>query len=54
MQQPRWSVLRERWTTTLKKTEETLAADLATRVGEKEAEIMQGHMMLSDGSDADR
>lgn len=30
---------------TLKKTEE-LAADLATRVGEKEAEIMQGHMML--------
>jgi phosphotransferase system enzyme I (PtsI) len=31
--------------TTLKKTEE-LAADLATRVGEKEAEIMQGHMML--------
>ena len=30
--------------TTLKKTEE-LAADLATRVGEKEAEIMQGHMM---------
>ena len=31
--------------TTLKKTEK-LAADLATRVGEKEAEIMQGHMML--------
>ena len=31
--------------TTLKKTEE-LAADLATRGGEKEAEIMQGHMML--------
>ena len=31
--------------TTLKKTEE-LAVDLATRVGEKEAEIMQGHMML--------
>ena len=30
---------------TLKNTEE-LAADLATRVGEKEAEIMQGHMML--------
>ena len=30
---------------TLKKTEE-LAADLATRVGEKEAEIMQSHMML--------
>ena len=30
---------------TLKKTEE-LAANLATRVGEKEAEIMQGHMML--------
>lgn len=30
---------------TLKKTEE-LAADLATRVGEREAEIMQGHMML--------
>ena len=30
---------------TLKKTEE-LAADLATRVGEKKAEIMQGHMML--------
>lgn len=30
---------------TLKKTEK-LAADLATRVGEKEAEIMQGHMML--------
>ena len=30
---------------TLKKTKE-LAADLATRVGEKEAEIMQGHMML--------
>ena len=25
---------------------ETLAADLATRVGEKEAEIMQGHLML--------
>ncbi|MDD3251547.1 MAG: phosphoenolpyruvate--protein phosphotransferase [Lachnospiraceae bacterium] len=30
---------------TMKDTE-VLAADLATRVGEKEAEIMQGHMML--------
>lgn len=30
---------------TIKDTE-ILAADLATRVGEKEAEIMQGHMML--------
>lgn len=30
---------------TMKDTEE-LAADLATRVGEKEAEIMQGHLML--------
>ena len=28
------------------KDTEVLAADLATRVGEKEAEIMQGHMML--------
>ncbi len=30
---------------TMKDTEK-LAEDLATRVGEKEAEIMQGHMML--------
>ena len=30
---------------TMKDTE-ALAADLATRVGEKEAEILQGHMML--------
>lgn len=30
---------------TMKDTE-TMAADLATRVGEKEAEIMQGHLML--------
>ena len=30
---------------TMKDTE-ALAADLATRVGEKEAEIMQGHLML--------
>lgn len=30
---------------TMKDTE-TLAADLATRVGEKEAEILQGHLML--------
>lgn len=30
---------------TIKETE-VLAADLATRVGEKEAEIMQGHLML--------
>ena len=30
---------------TIKATEK-LAEDLATRVGEKEAEIMQGHMML--------
>ncbi len=30
---------------TIKETEE-LAADLATRVGEKEAEIMNGHLML--------
>ena len=30
---------------TMKDTE-ALAADLATRVGEKEAEILQGHLML--------
>ncbi len=30
---------------TMKDTER-MAADLATRVGEKEAEIMQGHLML--------
>ena len=30
---------------TMKETE-ALAADLATRVGEKEAEILQGHIML--------
>ncbi len=28
------------------KETEVLAADLATRVGEKEAEILQGHLML--------
>ena len=28
------------------KDTEVLAADLATRVGEKEAEILQGHIML--------
>ncbi len=39
----------ERFRRALEKTiqdTEMLAADLATRVGEKEAEIMQGHMML--------
>ena len=39
----------ERFKGALEKTiqdTEALAADLATRVGEKEAEIMQGHMML--------
>ena len=31
---------------TIARPQRRLAEDLATRVGEKEAEIMQGHMML--------
>ena len=37
--------LRGRWRKTIAETER-MAQDLASRVGEKEAEIMQGHMLL--------